>query len=487
MDSRSAGEAKFSKIGQIGLLVYALIFPLVTGSTPCAGNFSAYSILVFAGIGFSVLHLMRILSEPVASLPANRASMVISVVTLGYLCVLLTATFGFSFDLLLLVASWIAVLATVMRPDFLREYAGQRIAVLLPSLIAVVLLACILTVHQHTSILGSSYRRTGLATFLGCVVIFFTTISCVRSAVAVNRLVLSLLAGGVIVSVVALLQFYNPDEAAKAFTYLLHDPRPSGTMGHPNWFGTYICILLPLSMSELLAAEGKFMSTVSLAASGLLYSSLLVCQTRGAWLAFAVFALWFAIRQRKYWKKTFILAALFGLVTLLLVSSREGMILHRWRTFDREIGDAAEMSPSTGSGRFAFWMYCLERMPSHILLGSGLDTYEKVEGEGTLPPHLDKAHSIFFEYALTIGCTGLVLYVSFLWSCVAPAGTRSDGLRGWGIRAAILTYFAQGIFIHDTIRTWPLVWLVVGLGVVNRHLKTEPIQETGGTVALHIP
>lgn len=98
------------------------------------------------------------------------------------------------------------------------------------------------------------------------------------------------------------------------------------------------------------------------------------------------------------------------------------------------------------------------------MLGSGLDTLPDIAPAGVTPP-VDKAHSIYLEYAVTIGIPGLALYLAFLWMTFGKAS--KDPLT-WTFHAMLITYLAQGIFIHDTIHTWPLVWTLAGLAAVHK-------------------
>lgn len=265
-----------------------------------------------------------------------------------------------------------------------------------------------------------------------------------------------LLFSGFITSALALAQFFLPRELTGAvFPPLLIDPRPFGTAGHPNWFGTYLVLLLPFAIHFLLK-EWRWRWAVLV---GLLHASLLVCQTRGAWLAEAVLIVFTVGIWRQDLKK---LAGLFGILTLvtaLLLPAHNWKILTRASSLAMEAELAASGSERAGSKRFGVWKYGLEHLPRYSLLGAGLDSFGALAEDGVEAPN-SKAHSIYLEYALTTGIIGLLCYLGFLWRCF---WTHAPPDFMWTFRTMLIAYLFQGIFIHDTVQTWPILWLLAGL------------------------
>jgi len=396
----------------------------------------------------------------------------LSVAIFFYVSFLIIATYGAQFYLLPLAVTWAAILSLLFRPNLLADLCDKPVRHSLSALVFFVLASCLLTFFQHTSIPGSFFRRTGLVTFFCCVVIFFAAVLFLQSEKSQRIVLRALLLGSGMIGTLGVLQFYDPWWAmSRWFPELLQDPRAVGTMGHANWFGTYLCLLLPLAIVELFSATKTVGRLYFAALSGVLFAALVVCQTRGAWIAFSLFMLWLFVWQRSCRGKTLRLLLFFLVITVALVWSGNGKISGRWATLDNEMENAKNFSPHTGSGRFTFWKYAIDNLPSHVFLGSGLDTYQLVAKPGGREMPTDKAHSIYFEYALTIGLPGLAAYVLFLWFCTTPSAGVSCNIRAWGFRASIATYLLQGIFIHDTIRTWPLVWLIAGLAVAYRRTQ----------------
>lgn len=454
---------------------FCIGFPLVTAPTRWASNQNAFIALLWAATLAALILSLRSRSEPLTWTPARRIAAILGGVSLAYGMGLLGATYGMLRpDSMFFVPLSLGMAVILFRPEFLETFVSRPIVLSLIGFVCVAAIASLITTHQQIALIGSHNRRTGLLTLWGCVTLFLLVVTMIRTDSTKHRLIIALLSGGALVAALSLWQFFDPGGSARRwFHELSGDPRPIGTMGQANWFGTYLCLLLPLATAVYLAARAFLTRAGSALACLLVFASLLVCQTRGAWVAAACFLAWLAIRHRSDWRKLVPLFAAMALVAGVLIPSKDWKIYHRMLTFEKEVERAGEGSPGTGSSRFGYWIYGLKHLPPHLILGAGLDTYEEVGLQDATPPPIDKAHSIYLEYAVTLGLPGLALYLIFLWVCVKPIPGTSETLLRWGLKAAIVTYLIQGLFIHDTIHTWPLVWVIAGLAAI-RESRNDP-------------
>jgi O-antigen ligase len=257
----------------------------------------------------------------------------------------------------------------------------------------------------------------------------------------------------------ALWQFYSPHGAlTQLFSTVVREPRPMATLGHTNWFASYLLLLLPLALHQSLKPNPRAWPAVA----ALLFAATLVAQTRGAWIALAFllpFALW---NGRRHHQALLRLALLLVLVATALLPYDQGRILRRAASLDDEAETALTGSSNTGSGRFGFWKYAARLVPRHLALGSGLDTLPD-HATAANPAPVDKAHSIYLEYAVTLGGLGTAAYLLCLGLCF----TRPQPPQRWPWLALLGTYLIQGAFIHDTIQTWPLLWILAALAAIN--------------------
>lgn len=467
--SRSTATTRIADLCGLGVLCFfAFTFPLANSATRMQSNAAKYYLLaavamVLCWVLWSELRRQGSLGLQVRQL---RPGLLVGAVLTGYSFLLC----GVSMEILLMAVT-APVLMLVFQFRLGQEEPARRTILWLVagfSLLAVA--ACFFSLHQYTALTGHPYRRTGLSTFFACLLVFFGAFLLLRDRAQGMIALKLLLVSGFVASGVALVQFFMPrDLMVMVFPPLLDDPRPYGTLGHTNWFGTYLLLLLPFAI-HFLFKERRWRWALLV---GLLHGSLLICQTRGAWLAEGMLILLVAVIWRHDWKRLAELFAILVLVTAILLPAQDWKILKRASSLKTEAELAASGSSSAGTGRFAFWKYGLKYLPQYAVLGAGLDSFEEMAKEGEKAP-ISKAHSIYLDHALSVGIVGLALYLCFLWKCFwshAPPGL------GWAFRGMLVAYLIQGFFIHDTIQTWPLLWLLAGLslGPLARRAMNKPV------------
>jgi O-antigen ligase len=470
----TANPERIISVGRVVILVFALAFPLVTAPTEFGSNLTKFNaLLVFAAFlaGIVMLFLYRTRSA-VEGPGSTRMPFLIWLILGGYSFLLTgfcSETLVMVFTFLMLVSLWTArsSLTALIPPGLTRS---------LGILVAVVLISCFANLHQYQALLGHIYRKTGLVTF-GCVVtLFVSTLIFLGSSGDCRRVLKCLLLGGGLVSAVGLLQFFGTDIVFLQEASFFSGWRSYGTMGNPNWFGTYLLLLLPIAVGFYLES-GRLWAG---AACGLLYANILTSQTRGAWLATAAFAVMVFVGLRGYRRRTRQLLLLLVVITAFLLPCHELAILQRADSLRAEADMALTGSNEAGTARFQVWKFAVRKLPAHFLVGSGLDTLGSL-GSPEDPAPNSKAHSIFVEYAVTIGIPGLLLYLAFLWK--GFSGATPDPIS-WAFRALFLVYLIQGIFIHDTIQAWPLIWFLAALAVRFREPSVRDLPTVSADIAL---
>jgi O-antigen ligase len=445
------------RVGANLLLAFAICFPMATAFQRTESN----HIKFWALVGFALFlgaSLIQNLGRRPGSWLDTREVRLATLVWLilncyaGFLLGLSAASF------VLPAASFLVV--QILVPRKIDEVVPASVSRLLRMLTLLAVICCFATTNQYTALAGSYYRLTGLVTFVCCVLIFVATIRFFPKPTDAERMVQWMLAAAFIVTTIGLLQFINRKGfISGVFTDLRVDPRSMGSFGHPNWFGTYLLLVLPFAVYKYLREGGYLWGTLCC----LIHANLLTAQTRGAWIGAGTFFILMFFQQTVYRRRILQLLLMLAVVTAAILPLHDWQVLKRADTLSSEAGKALQGASYTGSGRFGFWKYALERLPRYALLGSGLDTLADIAPPGVKPP-VDKAHSVYLEYAVTLGIPGLVIYLMLLWTCVAA---RSKCFLQWTFRSVIICYLVQGIFIHDTVHTWPLVWFIAGLAVVT--------------------
>lgn len=317
-------------------------------------------------------------------------------------------------------------------------------------------LSCIISTRQYTAV----FSETGLLTLGCCLLLFLAVITWVSDGNVAERMVRILLAGSMAVCLIGILQYFRvnfPGPPSRENPDLI---RSFGTMGHGNWFGTYLLLLFPFAITTILRGQWIFGGITTC----LLYANILTSLTRGAWLGAAVVFTFLIWRQWRQWRKFLGILAAFAVITALLAPINEWALFKRAGTAEKQIKLAAQGSSAAGTGRFGFWKYGLSKLPKHAIIGAGFDTFGQLTNPGEKAPN-SKAHSIYLEYAVTIGIPGLLFYLL----CLRRIATNfCAGAEQRLYQIMIAGYLVQGFTIHDTIHTWPLLWLMGGFACVAR-------------------
>lgn len=173
-------------------------------------------------------------------------------------------------------------------------------------------------------------------------------------------------------------------------------------------------------------------------------------------------------RSRTYCFAGIGLLAVSGIAILYFYDTGEG-VLHELHLILH--GNASD---SFGSGRFYIWKNVLERIPEHLLLGTGPDTlaYADIEPFRRFDPELgmeltayiDAAHSEYLNVLYHQGLLAFLAYVTalgdifFRWM---RRGGRDLWAAVWG--AGALCYAVQAAFNISQFLYTPVFWVCLGL------------------------
>jgi len=166
---------------------------------------------------------------------------------------------------------------------------------------------------------------------------------------------------------------------------------------------------------------------------------------------------------------------MFGAVTLFLVfltlfgsavfpALQEGILLGR-----------SEEGIGTLTGRVALWAECLEYVWRRPLLGYGFSSFwtpnmiEEVsfsQGWG-----ISSSHSVYLEYALSLGLAGLTLFLAFMWASVAKSSKllKQTGKAGYAfVFGLLILSLTHGVLTLATINpAFPMFLIMVCLAEIG--------------------
>lgn len=207
-------------------------------------------------------------------------------------------------------------------------------------------------------------------------------------------------------------------------------PQLVGVTEHPNALGPAAAMLLVLEVAKPRRRRWQCWAV----GAGLV---LLLTQSRTAWMAIAVAALFAAAASREGWRRW-------------LVGTGVGVLLLWLRAAPPDVDF---------TGRPAVWVYAWRVFRAHPLLGDGPGFLESASRKGLLPPSLGwmprHAHDQVLHVAATTGAIGLITLVVLLVGLAVGAG-RAAKTTG-GASAALF-----GVLVTRCVTEVPLSTGVTG-------------------------
>lgn len=310
--------------------------------------------------------------------------------------------------------------------------------------------------------IGSYRRFTGFVTYAACLLFFLA------AAQSRSRLLLikAMVGAAAVISLIAIIQYFGLDLVPH--WYIQEKFRSYGTMGNPNFLGTYT--VFALTGSLILYLNQKQM--VWLLTSILIYAALLTSMTRGAWLAFAAIFVLIILKtysNKEQRKKLIIFLITMILVFFLLNLISDDSFISRASTIPVELGAVAEYRNNSVSIRIFVWQESLQILKDNWLVGTGPDTLQIPVPRGYVE---DKAFNMFLEIAVTMGIFTLLGYLGIIFYCLRRKGSWVQGL----LSMMIIAYLFQGQFNIDVLAIMPLYWIVLGLSLARDHGNIEVIE-----------
>jgi putative inorganic carbon (hco3(-)) transporter len=283
-----------------------------------------------------------------------------------------------------------------------------------------------LSVNRNLSLFGAYIRYEGLLAILLYAAIFWLTVQSLHEPGQARSLLRILLAGGYALALLAIAQSLltsahgvGNGETAFSFGGLA---RAQGTMGNPNLLATFLAMLVPLTLGEVLGASRRSVRLCWLNVLATMALALALTFGRAAWVgALLGVALVAAGRLRPRSRPRLAVAGLAvvlgaGAVLVLLATEGRGGLPLGSSVVSRVVSIA---NPTAGSGatRLHVWQDTLRLVASRPLAGYGPDTFGLVyprfeSGNWTPGYRVDKAHSDALQVASTQGLAGLGVYIA---------------------------------------------------------------------------
>ena len=337
----------------------------------------------------------------------------------------------------------------------------------------------IFSLNLHLALWGNTLREEGFFALTAYILLFLFA---KRYFYLSDKYLEWLILSASIISFYGILQYFNLDFIPRDFFRADWSRMAFSTLGNPNYLGTYIVLMLPLSLYAY-CKSSKFVYFVS---SGLLYLGLLMTMTRGAWLgglAGYFFIIIISCKQKMFFKKLLLLTFIMLAITLIFNLFESGYLINRFSTISEDFVSVVSKAPNYqqgGSMRIILWQHTLELIKNRPWLGYGPDTLSQavnmLYSSDTMnilnnKMYFDKAHNEYLQIAFASGIPALVIYLVFLLDIIMIGFKQMEKNPMIPfVMASIIGYIVQAFFSNSIVSVAYIFWIFLGALL---HLSTS--------------
>lgn len=326
------------------------------------------------------------------------------------------------------------------------------------------------------AIYGSPGRMEGLIT----ITMYFAFFLITRSYLKLNdNFFLIVMATAMIISIYGISQHLGFDPFLKDILRVNWGYRSFSTMGNPNFLGSYLVLMIPISIYFFIINNQK----VGLIFYGVLLYCLLATSTRGSWLgAIASTTSFFLLHFFFYKFKTnefirYIVLFIFTIIIILLFNFQtDGELFHRFLTITNDAKDLltnSKNSDYTGAHRGFIWKRVVELIEKRPILGYGLENlsgnFEKYFRDDMIAlwgevRSVDRTHNEYLHIAVSSGIPSLVFYLSFVILILKQGLLRlRDDKYMLLLMSSVLGYMVAAFFNISVVCVAYVYWIFLGL------------------------
>lgn len=340
-----------------------------------------------------------------------------------------------------------------------------------------VFLSTIFSVDIYCSILGENYREEGFAAISCYIIIYFIASRYYNFS---KKHLKYFFISAFIISLYGILQYLG-------FEFIEGNSfkNVASTIGNANFVGSYVTLVLPITIFSFLYTEKK----IYMFLSSVLYLCMLCTYTRSAWVAFIVYIallIYFSYKYKINYKKFFVIVPLFLCITIMFNLYDKGNIYFRLLSFYTDMHSNIEVG---GSHRIFIWVRAVKLIPERPILGSGPDTFGHVfmdkyrkdvakllivgvkviirdkDGNPIIRIYnIDKAHNEYLQMAVTTGVPSMIIYISFI-ILILYEGYKNLNTNKFiiPIFCSVIGYLVQAFFGISVIGVAPVYWALLGI------------------------
>ncbi|MGB4313251.1 MAG: O-antigen ligase family protein [Natronincolaceae bacterium] len=336
----------------------------------------------------------------------------------------------------------------------------------------IVIISTVFSVNHIISLYGNFRREEGL---FAIIVYIYLYIVANRNYIFSEKPVKFLLFSATIIAVYGVFQYFGFDPVPRDLERINWSKRAFATMGNPDFLGSYLVLILPISVFAYFYAR----KNIYLLTSGLIYLSLLCTMTRSAWLgalfSIAVLTVYSVIYGLGK-KHIAILLVIFVIITIVMNNISSGKVIGRFFTIGLDFKKIVNQAPDyqkAGAGRVFIWERVLKLISQRPLFGYGLETlgivfterfYCDVVERYNRVIIFDKAHNEYLHIAVTTGVPALMAYLYFVLNIVIKAIKNvGKNIMIIPLLCSVIGYLVQAFFNISVVSVAYVYWIALGM------------------------
>lgn len=250
--------------------------------------------------------------------------------------------------------------------------------------------------------------------------------------------------------------------------------RVFSVVGSPNVLGSFFVLMIPITLSQALAAGSKAEKIFYLACLAPMLASLIFTYSRGAWIAFAVGLIIYGLLYNWRILIGLVFGAFAGLMAVPGISSRINYLL----------SPEYLMSSSKG-GRIERWTKAIEVWQAHPLVGEGFGRFGGAVADRNIPGsiYVDNFYLKTLAESGIIGLLALILLFFAGLRCSLNSFNRLTDPYFRCLAAGIIAGLC-GVLVHNSVENifevpmmasyfWLLLGTVAALPYMQKHSHTK--------------
>jgi len=340
-----------------------------------------------------------------------------------------------------------------------------------------IVISLFFTDNLERAIYGSTGRFEGLITLILYMCLFLIARLCPKLN---DTLIIMVFGTAIIVSSYGILQFWGFDPFPRDIYRVNWSGRSFSTMGNPNFLGSYLVLMFPISIYFYILKGKK----VGLIGYAIYLYCILSTGTRGAWLGAIVAIFFFVALHFVYYrfkddefKRYIVLFVLSVSIVLIFNFQTDGALLNRFLTISSDakefLTEGAE-SDYAGANRGFIWKRVIELIKNRPLVGYGIEnlgeTFKIYYSQDMIEiwdmvMNIDKAHNEYLNIAVTTGVPSLIAYLSFVF-LILKSGLiqiRRDNSLVLLLMSSVLGYLVSAFFNISVVSVAYVYWIFLGL------------------------